>query len=175
MENSFDYTSHYTQATPVEPLSPERFDMDLYSEYETSLLDSCKKFINSNSGVAVYRRMRVAEVFSDGCRNMERSLELQLGGLQKSMQYIMDIPNFLEPWYGIGTAASAFGMDYIWNPGQAPVMKAKFQNVNEANRFGNIIAIKDTPVGSNTLSMIEYFLEKTRGKLPVSLCDVQSP
>jgi hypothetical protein len=115
MKNSFDYTSRDTQATIVKELPPERFDPDKYSEYEASLFDSCKKFIVSNSGVAVYRRMRVAEVFSDGCSNMKRSLELQLGGLEKSMENMMDIPNFLEPWYGIGTAASAYGMDYIWN------------------------------------------------------------
>lgn len=175
MKGSFDHTSRDSQATPVEPLPPERFDMDLYSEYETSLLASCKKFINSNSGVAVYRRMRVAKVFSDGCRDMKRSLELQLGALQKSLEYTMDIPNFLEPWYGIGTAASAFGMEYIWNQGQAPAMKAKFQNSEEAIRYDNMIPVKDTSVGWHTLSMIEYFIEKTRGKIPLSLCDVQSP
>jgi hypothetical protein len=175
MKNTFDYTSRDTQATPVEPISPDRFDVDLYAEYENGLLDSCKKFIDSDSGVAVYRRMRVAEVFSDGCRDMKRSLELQLGALQKSMQYRMDIPNFLEPWYGIGTTASAFGMDYIWNKGQAPSMKAKFQNSEEANEYENIIPVKDTTVGRHTLSMIDYFIETTRGKLPISLCDVQSP
>jgi len=35
--------------------------------------------------------MRVAEVFSYGCRNMEQSLEWQLGALQKSTGYIADI------------------------------------------------------------------------------------
>jgi len=174
MKDFFDHTSRDTQATPVEPLSPDRFDVDLYAEYENGLLDSCKKFIDSDSGVAVYRRMRVAEVFSDGCRDMKWSLALQLGALQKSMEYMMDVPNFLEPWYGIGTTASAFGMDYIWNRGQAPAMKAKFQNVDEAIRFENIVPIKDTPIGRYTLSMIEYFIKRTHGKLPVSLCDVQS-
>jgi hypothetical protein len=175
MEESFNYNIRDSQATAVEPLSPEKFDSDAYGEYEKNLLDTCQRFINSYSGVAVYRRMRVAEVFSDGCRDMKRSLELQLGALQKSMEFIMDIPNFLEPWYGIGTAASAFGMDYIWNKGQAPAMKAKFQNTGEANRYDNIIPIKDTSVGRHTLAMIEYFIEKTHGELPVSLCDVQSP
>jgi hypothetical protein len=175
MKKSFNYNVRDSQATDVEPISPEKFDSDAYGEYEKNLLNSCQRFVNNHSGVAVYRRMRVAEVFSDGCRDMKRSLELQLGALQKSMKYIMDIPNFLEPWYGIGTAASAFGMDYIWNKGQAPAMKAKLQNTGEANRYDNIIPVKDTTVGRHTLEMIAYFIEKTHGKLPVSLCDVQSP
>ncbi len=36
---------------------------------------------------------------------MKKSLEWQLGALKKSMEYKADIPNFLEPWYGIGTIA----------------------------------------------------------------------
>jgi hypothetical protein len=175
MKNVFDYNIGDSQATPVEHLSPEEFDLDAYSEYEKDLLGSCQEFIDSYSGVAVYRRMRVAEVFSEGCRDMKRSLELQLGGLQKSMEYMMDVPNFLEPWYGIGTAPSAFGMEYIWNQGQAPAMKPKFQNTEEAIRYDNMIPVKDTSVGQHILSMIEYFIEKTRGKIPLSLCDVQSP
>ena len=33
---------------------------------------------------------------------------------------------FLEPWYGIGTVASAFGLDYVWKEGQAPVVRPRF-------------------------------------------------
>ena len=29
-------------------------------------------------------------------------------------------PNFLEPWYGIGVVAGAFGVPYVWKEGQAP-------------------------------------------------------
>ena len=107
----FDYTSNDTQATDVEPVKPDKFDFDAYSNYESGLLHSCKEFRESDSGVLVYRRFRVGEVFADGCRDMKRSLELQLGALQKSMDYLADIPNFLEPWYGIGTTASAFGIE----------------------------------------------------------------
>ena len=36
------------------------------------------------------------------------------------------VANFLEPWYGIGTVASAFGLDYVWKEGQAPVVRPRF-------------------------------------------------
>ena len=35
--------------------------------------------------------------------------------------------------------------------------------------------IHETPAGKHILEMEEYFLEKTKGKLPISFCDVQSP
>ena len=171
----FDYNSSDSQATPVEPLKPENFDADAYEMYESGLLTRCKQFWESESGVAVYRRFRVAEVFADGCRDMKRSLALQLGALQKSMEYLADIPNFLEPWYGIGTAASSFGMEYIWRENLAPAMKPGFQSVDEVMQYEQICSIRESEIGKYTLQTIEYFLDKTGGKVPVSLCDVQSP
>ena len=50
-------------------------------------MDRCRKFWQSESGVLVYRRMRVAEVFSYGCRDMDRSIQLQLGALTNSIQF----------------------------------------------------------------------------------------
>lgn len=170
----FDTSKSDSQATKVEPVKAENFDFDQYREYNESLTEKCKKFIHNESGILVYRRMRVAEVFSYGCRNMEQSLEWQLGALKKSMEYMADIPNFLEPWYGIGAVAASFGIDYIWNPGQAPATKPEFQTIDDAINF-NIKPVKDTEEGRHTLHMIEYFLEKTKGKLPVSMGDIQSP
>lgn len=93
---SFDYRSADSQGTLVEPINPKDFDIDEYCEYESLLLDRCRKFWEGNSGVLVYRRFRVPEVFSYGCRDMKRSLELQLAALKESMKYKADIPNFLN-------------------------------------------------------------------------------
>jgi hypothetical protein len=70
--------------------------------------------------VAVWQRVRVGEVFRDGCRDMTESLRWQLGGLKRSLDYKTDSPGYLEPWYGIGTTAAAWGTDYVWHEGQAP-------------------------------------------------------
>jgi hypothetical protein len=173
-EKTFDYNVRDSQGTDVVAVSPEKFDIDAYKEYEESLLAANKQFWNSKSGVAVYRRFRVPEVFSYGCRDMKHSLELQLGALQESMKYKMDIANFLEPWYGIGTIASAYGLDYIWNENQAPATLAPFKSLDEALAF-EYKPVEDTAIGRHTLNMIEYFLEKTKGKIPMSLTDTQSP
>ena len=172
--NQFDNTRRDAQATDVVPVPPEKFDFDLYEDYEAGLNEKCKAFTSAKSGVLVYRRMRVADVFSYGCRNMKQSLEWQLGALQKSLEYKSDIPNFIEPWYGIGTAASSFGLDYIWPEGQAPAVHAKYENVDEALN-AEITPIEFTNIGKHTISMIQYFLEKTKGRLPMSFCDLQSP
>lgn len=173
-EQIFNTEVSDSQATVVEPLSPAVFDFDAYAAYEVELQGRCRRFMEADSGILVYRRTRVAEVFSAGCRDMERSLECQLGALAVSMDFKADVPNFLEPWYGIGTAAAAFGVDYIWEKSQAPAIRPAFNSVREALDY-DAMPIKDTVCGRHTLEMISYFVEKTGGKLPISLCDMQSP
>lgn len=173
-KKGFDTSKSDSQATVVEPVKLTDFCFEAYKEYDQKLTERCVKFMQSSTGVLVYRRMRVAEVFSYGCRDMKQSLEWQLGALQKSMEYEADVPNFLEPWYGIGTLANSFGIDYIWHPGQAPATKPAFQSIDEALAY-DAKPVKETEVGKHTLQMVEYFLEQTKGKLPISMSDIQSP
>ncbi len=171
---NFDVNKRDSQATDVVPIEIGQFDLNAYADYEKELSVKTDAFFNAKSGVAVYRRMRAAEVFADGCRDMKRSLELQLGCLKKSMEFKADIPNFLEPWYGIGTCASAYGAEYVWNAGQAPAVHPGFETVEEVLRY-TPRPIADTAIGKHTLNMIEYFLDQTKGKLPMSFTDAQSP
>ncbi|RLD70933.1 MAG: hypothetical protein DRI98_06620 [Bacteroidetes bacterium] len=170
----FDTSKNDAQATRVNPVKVSDFPFQAYQQYDQKLTERCLNFMRSDSGALVYRRMRVAEVFSYGCRDMNQSLEWQLGALQKSMAYEADVPNFLEPWYGIGMVACSFGIDYIWNKGQSPATKPAFQTIDEAMSF-DIKPVIETEVGQHSLKMIEYFLEQTRGKIPMSMGDIQSP
>lgn len=170
----FDISSADAQGTPVQPLSTSDFDLDRYAEYEAQMLEGNREFWQCDSGVAVHRRFRVPSVFTYDCNDMELSLGLQLAALKASMDFKMDIPNFLEPWYGIGTIASAFGVDYQWHKGQAPAVKQSFKSVAEVLNQ-DIVPVSQTPIGKQTLEMIEYFMDRTEGKMPISLTDTQSP
>jgi hypothetical protein len=173
-EKPFNNLVADSQGITVKPLSPKKFDFEQYADYEAELLERNRTFWRAPSGTAVYQRFRVPQVYTFGCRDMEMSLALQLGALQESMKYKTDIPNFLEPWYGIGTIASAFGTDYHWIHGQAPAIKAPFRSV-EKTLEKEIRPVEETLIGKHTLQMIEYFLEQTQGRLPISLTDTQSP
>ncbi len=172
--NEFNTESSDSQGTEVTPVTPENFDYDAYADYEASLLERNRRFWEADSGVAVYRRFRVPVCFSWMCRDMEASLAHQLGALKASMAYRADIANFLEPWYGIGTLASAFGIDYVWPESQAPVVPSAFGSLEEILDH-EIVPVERTAIGKQTLTMIDYFLEATQGKVPISLTDTQSP
>ena len=173
-EDTFDQTSVDVQATPADPVAPEAFDFDAYADYEASLQERCRAFWQSESGVLVHRRVRAAEVFTFGCKDMKASLEWQLGSLQKSMEFKADVPNFLIPWYGIGIVASAFGVDYIWKDKLAPAVRPKFQSVREALDY-ETVPVSQTRIGKHTLDMIDYFIEKTGARVAMSQTDTQTP
>ena len=173
-KDTFNTSLADSQATKVEPIAPEKFDRARYVDYAAELDARCKAFWEAKEGVLVYRRMRVKEVFAEDCRDMQSSLAWQLGALEASMQFEADVPNFLEPWYGLGTVAAAYGFNYRWEAGQAPAVDGKFLTT------ADLVAapfkpVAETEIGRHTLEMVEYFLDKTKGELPMSYCDVQSP
>ena len=173
-ESTFDTGSSDSQGTWVTPIPVSSFDLDAYAEYCAGLDENCGRFWASSRGTLVHRRFRIPQVYAGPCQDMELSLGLQLSALKQSMDFAMDVPNFLEPWYGIGVIPSAYGAEYIWNKDLAPVTLPLFRTVEEALAAESVPAA-NTPVGRHILNMIEYFLEKTGGKVPVSLSDLQSP
>ena len=173
-KDTFNTSLADSQATAVQPIAPEKFDRARYVAYAAALDERCKAFWQADEGVLVYRRMRVKEVFAEDCRDREKSLAWQLGALEQSMKFEADVPNFIEPWYGLGTVAAAYGFDYRWEPGLAPAVDGKFGSTAELVA-APYKAVTETPIGRHTLEMVEYFLEKTKGEIPMSYCDVQSP
>lgn len=173
-ENKFDTTLRDSQGTAVKPLSPGEFDLDAYQEYEAGLLERNREFVKAKEGLLVYRRVRADGVFYDKCRDYKESLALQLGALKMGMEYEADIANFLEPWYGIGYIASSFGGKYRWDEGQAPSVEQPFESVSQILASDHV-PIASTDTGKHTLEMIEYFMDQTKGKVPVSFSDIQSP
>ena len=103
----FDSTLPDSQATAVEPLAAGDFDFAAWEAREHEQRERCRAFRDADEALLVHRRFRVGEVFAAGCRDLERSLALQLGALQRSLAYPTDVPNFLEPWYGVGTVAAS--------------------------------------------------------------------
>ena len=174
MGTKFDYTKADAMAMPVSPMEPSDFDVARYEAFAAAADSRYAEFLRKKEGVAIWQRVRVGEVFRDACRDMKQSLRWQLGGLNRAMEYLTDAPAYLEPWYGIGTAASAFGAEYEWLPGQSPAVKALYRSTAA---MPPLIPrpVADVPILRYTLETIEYFLEQTQGRVPMSWCDIQSP
>lgn len=174
MTPKYDYTKADSMAMPIEPVAVEKFDLPRYEDYAARADARYAEFLAKDQGVAVWQRVRAAEVFRDGCSDMKESFSRQLGGLTNTLDYLTDAPTYLEPWYGIGVTASAFGAQYQWPAGQAPVVEPCCQSI-EAMADLTPRHYTDVPIMRHTMEMIEYFLDKTKGRLPVSWTDLQSP
>jgi hypothetical protein len=170
----FDYTKQDAMAMPVTPVDPVDFDLAAYEAFADEADRSYAKFLRKPEGVAVWQRVRVGEVFRDACRDMRKSLRWQLGGLARAMEYLTDAPAYLEPWYGIGTAAAAFGAEYEWFPGQSPAVNPVYRSLAKIPELSPR-AVADVPILRYTLETIDYFLHETQGRVPMSWCDIQSP
>jgi hypothetical protein len=172
--NAFDITTLDAQAMPVTPTAPADFDLARYEAHAAKADVRYADFMRQPEGIAVWQRVRVADVFRDGCRDMAASLRWQLGGLTKALDYLTDAPNYLEPWYGIGVTAAAFGAEYEWPEGQAPVARPRYRSMDEVPA---LIArpAADAQIMRHVLAMIDYFLEETDGRVPLSWSDLQNP
>ncbi|MFT3781364.1 MAG: uroporphyrinogen decarboxylase family protein [Nibricoccus sp.] len=170
----FDTSQKDSMAMPVVQTAPAAFDFDCYAQFSAEADERYQAFLAKPQGVAVWQRVRAGEVFRDGCRDRQESLRWQLGALARTMDYLTDAPTYLEPWYGIGTTAAAFGADYEWFPGQSPAVIPRYESVADVpQKLERLPGM--TPVLAATLMTIEYFLEQTRGKVPMSWCDIQGP
>ena len=159
---------------PVMPVAPSAFAIARYEAHAAEADARYAEFMAAPEGIAVWQRVRVADVFRDGCRDMGASLRWQLGGLTKAMDYLTDAANYLEPWYGIGVTAAAFGAEYEWPEGQAPVARPRYRTVNEVPALAARPAAQ-AHIMRHVLAMIDYFLEETRGQIPLSWSDLQNP
>ena len=172
--SAFDITTLDAQAMPATPVAPADFDITRYDRTRRKpthvMPSSCANPRASRSG----GRVRVADVFRDSCRDMAASLRWQLGGLTKALDYLTDTPNYLEPWYGIGVTAAAFGAEYEWPEGQAPVARPRYRTVNEVPALVARPA-EQAQIMRHVLAMIDYFLEETHGRIPLSWSDLQNP
>jgi hypothetical protein len=170
----FDHLIADTQAMPVAPVDTADFDLVRYEEHAAECDRRYAEFFSRREGIAVWQRVRVADVFRDGCRDMRESLRWQLGALTRSLDYMTDAPAYLEPWYGIGAIASAYGCEYEWPEEQAPVVRPVYDSVEDVPRMAGR-AYDHIPILRYTLDMIEFFLDQTSGRVPISWCDIQSP
>ncbi len=108
------------------------------------------------------------------CRTPEESLSMQLDALTAQMDLESGHVPFLEPWFGVGVFANAYGAEYVWIEGESPQTHYIVFSEEEAARL-EYPGCADSPVMKLVLDAIDYFVEQTRGQIPVSCTDTQSP
>ncbi len=107
-------------------------------------------------------------------RTPRESLACQLDALTRQMELDGDCAPFLEPWFGVGVFANAFGAEYVWADNESPQTNYIVFNEEEADKL-EPPDIDNAPVMNLVLDAADFFIEETRGEIPVSCTDTQSP
>lgn len=103
--------------------------------------------------------------FYDNCNTVEDCFSANMYDFDKALDYPSDILPYLETWFGTGAYADAFGSKYEWHKGRSPACHYAYHKLDEIKdiRKPNIA---DGRIFKMILEAIEYFKDKTDGRLP---------
>lgn len=151
------------------------FPLERFLAFQQEKSKNMSRYISANDFYVPMVQMPAGDQWGYTCRSKEGSLEAQLDFLNAYMSLKTDLAfTYLEPWYGVGLYASAFGCKYEWHKGEAPQTRAIYSSVDEITNI-KYPSTSDCEVMQNILEMIKYFKEQTGGALDIALTDTQSP
>jgi hypothetical protein len=110
----------------------------------------------------------------DYCDSIENSFRANLEDFHNALALPSDTLPHLNPWFGTGMYAEAFGCEYFWRKGTSPACHYKYHHIDEIRDIEKP-NISQGKIFKMALSAIDYFKEKTNGKLPMCFSDTQSP
>jgi hypothetical protein len=154
-------------------MKASQFDFHRFQDWLAPREERMRRFLAGKSDTPVLLIEREDDDFLT-CRNPQESLEIQLEILTRQMDLDSDYVPFLEPWFGVGVYANAFGAEYVWMEGESAQTHYIVFNEEQASRLARP-SIDDSPVMKLVLEAIDYFVEQTRGVIPIACTDTQSP
>lgn len=152
------------------------FDFGRFREFRKEREEQLAKFLNGKSSSNIFLKEVAFENFY-ACRNREESLELQLDAITRQMELKSGNIPYLEPWFGVGVYANAFGAEYVWPPEgvkDSPQTHYVAHTEEDVEKLPEPDITK-APIMRMIIDAIDYFVEETKGEIPVCVTDTQSP
>jgi uroporphyrinogen-III decarboxylase len=154
-------------------MKPSQFDFPRFQDWAAGREERMHRFLEGKSETNLVLLEKEFDNFLI-CRTPQGSLEIQLDMLTRQMELESDYVPYLEPWFGVGVYANAFGAEYIWMDGESAQTHYIVFNEEQAARLDKP-SIEDSPVMKLVLEAIDYFVEETHGLIPIACTDTQSP
>lgn len=153
-------------------MKPSEFDFVRFDEWLGEREEKVRRWL-AGKGDSNILLLEVAGSDYTTCRTPKESLECQLEAVNRQMDLAGDHIPFLEPWFGVGVFANAFGAEYVWTKGESP---QTHYIIHDSETAANLEKPDiDAPVMNLVLEAIDYFINETHGKIPISCTDTQSP
>ena len=156
-------------------MHPNDFDYVRFAEFRAQREEQVRDFLAGNGPeVLVQERAWVPGLQCyTTARTPQESLEIQLTSFTAQLDLASPYLPYLEPWFGVGVFANAFGCPYVWIDGKSPQTHYSVFSAEQADALGE----PDRNCEAMRLVMdgIRYFQDATGGRLPISITDTQSP
>ncbi len=149
------------------------FDFERFKDWSLEREANTLDFLNGKSDSNVHLMEPVGCNYTI-CKTPQESLECQLEGLTRQINYGGNTIPYLEPWFGVGVFANAFGAEYVWTEGASPQTHYIAYSAEEAEKLVHVDNF-DCEAMNLVTSAIDYFVNETKGQIPISLTDTQSP
>jgi hypothetical protein len=148
------------------------FDYDKYDAYTKQAESRARRFFTGEFLPVCH--YTAGQVFDKYVRYREESLEKQLDAIMKTIETGNDWIPYLEPWHGVGVFAEAFGCPFEWKDNDAPWVHAIVESIEQLKRLERP-SLEKAVMLKYVLDTTEYFIDQTKGRIPIAATDVQSP
>ena len=111
--------------------------------------------------------------FVSNCNSIEQSFKANLADFAAALDIPSDTLPYLEPWFGTGIYAEAFGSKYFWREGESPACHYAYRSIEQIRGIQKP-DISQGRMFTMVMDAINYFKEKTAGQLPICVTDTQS-
>ncbi len=159
-------------------MKTKNFDFEKFGDWLAEKEEKTANFLNGKNETNVLLAENVESDIVESnfltCRTPQESLECQLDILTNQMKSENCAAPFLEPWFGVGVFANAFGAEYIWTENESPQTHYITHSVDDIEKL-KIPNIDNAPIMNLVMDTIDYFLTETKGRIPISCTDTQSP
>lgn len=108
------------------------------------------------------------------CAERQLFLQWNLWGMATSAEWASDgVFPHLQPWYGVGLYASAFGCHYVWDGDSAPQTRPIYTRADQVANIAMPNPMASEPM-REVLERIRWYRKVTHDQLPICLTDTQS-
>lgn len=136
------------------------FPFDRFLEYKEKKDKAFLEFVKNRAGYTPILSPPDSDHWTGVCSDNELSLQSQLEYLYKNMNTESDFAfNYIEPWYGVGCIAAAYGCKYEFTGNDSPQTRPIFKRLNELEGIKKP-SIRDCEVMMHIIEMIKYFKNK---------------
>jgi uroporphyrinogen-III decarboxylase len=154
-------------------MTPRQFDFHRFAEFRAEREEGMRSFLAGRADSNVLMLEKAGSDYTK-CRTPQESLACQLDAITRQMDIGGDHVPFLEPWFGVGVYANAFGAEYVWVENESPQTHYVVFDEKQAASLAPA-DVASAPAMRLVLDAIRYFLTETRGAIPIACTDTQSP